>query len=811
MHADAWSYASPPHIQSHACEGRIRRDIAVIVPEPVPIHPSFTLPPTAICPTTQRTSEYPFSFRPLVPLTLAAHCTRSPVLCAACPPFHHLRSARLQPTMANFVEVQPVQQGRQQMGVHSSADYFHSKAWASRARGDYTAAIHGYSRAIAMDPRHFKSVFNRACCHARLGRFRAAAQDLATARALEPSNPHVFFNLAMVSDALGQPRRACRAISSALGIDPGNRSYLQSRARLYRKAGDFERASADYMRLQVIAAMDAGEEVAVEDAVFASEAAGDVIGDVVGGRGIGRGGDSSRRDGGVGHRGAVGPPQDSGHGTGRRGRPHTHGKEWHTASGNPVATVASSSSSPTGGAGRPGPGGSGGGKQTRPEEPRAARNSLMDATVEYSDELLFKQDMLPSHVAYRNQLRALVSKPPHARTDADLQALVAYIKRLRYFRGVDDVVKKELCRTMIGIRGRRGDVVYNDGGDGNLFFIIVEGKVTLHTPKVADGGGNSMSDGMMSPGKRLNTVVERGLPAAAEGAGIQTLEGRCHAHYQHTMSSDGQTDSPLAPSLVETPVESPIVSTSTCSAIGASASKWFNNSSSIGTTAPAGTADAARPGARVDDGSRANSIADRVAGRVADIAADESEVWGDVYKELHRGDGFGELALDAPVVRRYYSVVNDDSTFVAVHREAYCAALDAAASKQLDDVIRFMGCLSLFQNFPSHELEMLARVVKPMRFGCDEVVVSQGSVPEGLYMVRRGKCWIVKDAGVRDRLVDDFAAQSSPRSPMASPASPIALGIPGIRTPTGRDSADADSEENDPRNTVAFREAVKNT
>ena len=606
----------------------------------------------------------------------------------------------------------------------------------------------------------------------------------------------------MVSNALGQPRRACRAISSALGIDPGNRSYLQSRARLYRKAGDFERASADYMRLQVIAAMDAGEEVAVEDAVFASETAGDVIGDVVGGRGIGRDGGSSRG----GHRGAEGP-QDSGQGTGRRGRPHTHGKEWHTASGNPVAKVASSSSSPTGGAGRPGPRGSGGGKQTRPEEPRAARNSLMDATVAYSDELLFKQDMLPSHVAYRNQLRALVSKPPHARTDADLQALMAYIKRLRYFRGVDDVVKRELCRTMIGIRGRRGDVVYNDGGDGNLFFILVEGKVTLHTPKVADGGGNSKSDGMMSRGKRLNTVVERGLPAAGEGADIHTLEGRCHAHYQHTMSSNGQTDSSLAPSLVETPVESPTVSTSTCAAIGASASKWFNNSSSSGTTAPARTADAARPGAQVDDGSSANSIADRV----ADIAADEAEQWGDVYKELHRGDGFGELALDAPVVRRYNSVVNDDSTFVAVHREAYCAALDAAASKQLDDVIRFMGCLSLFQNFPSHELEMLARVVKPMRFGCDEVVVSQGSVPEGLYMVRRGKCWIVKDAGVRDRLVDDFAAQSSPRSPTVSPASPTALGIPGMRTPTGRDSADADSEENDPRNTVAFREAVNNT
>ncbi len=41
------------------------------------------------------------------------------------------------------------------------ADSHHAEGFACRKRGDYEAAIQAYTRAIELDPRHFKAYFNR--------------------------------------------------------------------------------------------------------------------------------------------------------------------------------------------------------------------------------------------------------------------------------------------------------------------------------------------------------------------------------------------------------------------------------------------------------------------------------------------------------------------------------------------------------------------------------------------------------------------------------------------------------------------------
>lgn len=52
-------------------------------------------------------------------------------------------------------------------------EFFHSRGYAMRKVGNYAAAVEEYSRALALEPAHFKSLFNRGFSYDKV-RCRAA-------------------------------------------------------------------------------------------------------------------------------------------------------------------------------------------------------------------------------------------------------------------------------------------------------------------------------------------------------------------------------------------------------------------------------------------------------------------------------------------------------------------------------------------------------------------------------------------------------------------------------------------------------------
>lgn len=51
-------------------------------------------------------------------------------------------------------------------------------------------AVVQYSRALALEPRHFKALFNRAFSHDKLGNYAAAIEDYSAAIAVDSSNSY---------------------------------------------------------------------------------------------------------------------------------------------------------------------------------------------------------------------------------------------------------------------------------------------------------------------------------------------------------------------------------------------------------------------------------------------------------------------------------------------------------------------------------------------------------------------------------------------------------------------------------------------
>ena len=75
-------------------------------------------------------------------------------------------------------KVQPKQLTKEEK---HKAETFHAQGYAARKRGDYAQAITLYTKAIEIQPMHFKALFNRGFAYDKLGNFEKAIADYSLA------------------------------------------------------------------------------------------------------------------------------------------------------------------------------------------------------------------------------------------------------------------------------------------------------------------------------------------------------------------------------------------------------------------------------------------------------------------------------------------------------------------------------------------------------------------------------------------------------------------------------------------------------
>jgi tetratricopeptide (TPR) repeat protein len=129
-----------------------------------------------------------------------------------------------------------------------NADYYHSRGYALRKRGDFVAAIADYTRAISLDPRHFKAYFNRGFSYDKLGEYDRAIQDYTTALAVSPNNAYALYNRGISQDRKGDFVAAIQDFTLALQVDSTNADFFHNRGFSNRKLGNYEAAVVDYSR-----------------------------------------------------------------------------------------------------------------------------------------------------------------------------------------------------------------------------------------------------------------------------------------------------------------------------------------------------------------------------------------------------------------------------------------------------------------------------------------------------------------------------------------------------------------------------------
>lgn len=90
------------------------------------------------------------------------------------------------------------------------AEMMHSYGWEARKKQEFGKAIEYYSRAIELNPGHFKAIFNRGFALDKMGEVEGAIRDYRQALQLDPTNAFCFYNLGISLDKKGLPQEAVR-------------------------------------------------------------------------------------------------------------------------------------------------------------------------------------------------------------------------------------------------------------------------------------------------------------------------------------------------------------------------------------------------------------------------------------------------------------------------------------------------------------------------------------------------------------------------------------------------------------------------
>ena len=124
--------------------------------------------------------------------------------------------------------------------------HFYARAVAEQIKGETEAALHDYTRCIALDENFALAYGGRGLVKSRLGALGEAIADYTRSLDLDPRLADAYCNRGTAKYRLRDYEGAIADYSLALSIAPENATYYANRGTIRHTAGDLDGAIADY-------------------------------------------------------------------------------------------------------------------------------------------------------------------------------------------------------------------------------------------------------------------------------------------------------------------------------------------------------------------------------------------------------------------------------------------------------------------------------------------------------------------------------------------------------------------------------------
>jgi tetratricopeptide (TPR) repeat protein len=126
---------------------------------------------------------------------------------------------------------------------------------------EYEAAIDAFSQAITLNPALVEAYIGRESVYESIGEYALALADVEAAIALEPEEAGYVGQKALVYWAMGELENALDFAGQAIELDPEDAGFYNNRALMRASAGDYEGALADMERLVELEEVESDDEL----------------------------------------------------------------------------------------------------------------------------------------------------------------------------------------------------------------------------------------------------------------------------------------------------------------------------------------------------------------------------------------------------------------------------------------------------------------------------------------------------------------------------------------------------------------------
>jgi len=114
--------------------------------------------------------------------------------------------------------VDPEKSRQMKTGVFNDADFWYHKGFTTGQKQQMDTALNCYKQAIKIDPAHYPSMFNLACCYEKLGRFSSAKRWFDNLCSIKLDWADAYYGAALSAFKLGKYEETLPRVSKAIGL-----------------------------------------------------------------------------------------------------------------------------------------------------------------------------------------------------------------------------------------------------------------------------------------------------------------------------------------------------------------------------------------------------------------------------------------------------------------------------------------------------------------------------------------------------------------------------------------------------------------
>ncbi|XP_071961078.1 uncharacterized protein [Antedon mediterranea] len=314
---------------------------------------------------------------------------------------------------------------------------------------------------------------------------------------------------------------------------------------------------------------------------------------------------------------------------------------------------------------------------------------------------------------------SLISKPPDKRHERDIDLLISWFQNMSgLFKSQKTDVVKDIVRNCKFLSVPEDTVIIRQGDQGDSFFIILTGLVSIYINQQLEEQGN------LTKSTPLRQRKARSGNHSRRSANRKDGENKQAAHNGHGGGSTSTVHNGDGGGSTSTDSRESVESES-------------------GHTRDSGISEISNDDVTLSTESSSDSDSESAFGSINNFKPNSEKLdrkqFGVHIRELGAGKSFGELALVQADNVRSASILSDLSTdLIVVNRDLYNRCLKTAQEMQFKEKKDFVASCSLFSNWTPRQRKIMAMSFTKTRYDYGNTIVKQGEPVRGIFFVLNG-------------------------------------------------------------------------